>query len=150
MDELGSKMSIDPVELRIKNDPSEVRQKEYRLGAERFGWKEKHKKAGSSSGPIKTGVGCAGATWGGGGKGTKAEASINPDGSIEIRCGTQDLGTGVKTLIGLIAADILGVKPEQILVRVGDTRFPFSGGSGGSSTSASVSPAIYHVCAKAP
>src|SRR5258706_1437763 len=116
MDELASKMNIDPVELRIKNDPSEVRQKEYRLGAEKFGWKEKFKKAGSSPGPIKTGVGCAGATWGGGGGGTKAEAQINPDWSIAIRCGTQDLGTGGKTVIALIAADLLGLKPEQILV----------------------------------
>ncbi len=149
MDELASKMNIDPVELRIKNDPSEVRRKEYRLGAEKFGWKEKFKKAGSSPGPIKTGVGCAGATWGGGGGGTKAEAQINPDGSIEIRCGTQDLGTGAKTVIALIAADLLGLKPEQILVRIGDTRYPPSGGSGGSTTSASISPAIYDVCAKA-
>src|SRR5215475_4369732 len=76
MDMLAVKMDIDPVELRVKNDPSEVRQKEYRLGAERFGWKEKYKKPGSSNGPIKTGVGCAGATWGGGGRGTKAEAQI--------------------------------------------------------------------------
>src|ERR1051326_4782965 len=149
MDALAVKMDIDPVELRIKNDPSEVRQKEYRLGAERFGWKEKYKKPGSSTGPVKTGVGCAGATWGGGGSGTKAEAQINPDGSIEIRCGTQDLGTGAKTVIALIAADLLGLKPEQIMVRVGDTRYPPSGGSGGSTTTASVSPAIYDVCSKA-
>jgi xanthine dehydrogenase YagR molybdenum-binding subunit len=149
LDELAVKMDIDPVELRIKNDPSEVRQKEYRLGAEKFGWKEKYKKAGSSPGPIKTGVGCAGATWGGGGRGTKAEAQINPDGSVEIRCGTQDLGTGSKTVIALIAADLLGLKPEQIVVRVGDTRFPPSGGSGGSTTTASVAPAIHNVCTKA-
>jgi len=148
MDELAVKMDIDPVELRIKNDPLEIRQKEYRLGAERFGWKEKYKKPGSSAGPIKTGVGCAGATWGGGGKGTKADAQVHPDGSVEIRCGTQDLGTGSKTLIALIAADLLGLKPEQIVVRVGDTRFPPSGGSGGSTTSASVAPAIYDVCTK--
>jgi xanthine dehydrogenase YagR molybdenum-binding subunit len=149
MDELAVKLNIDPVELRIKNDPLEIRQKEYRLGAERFGWKEKYKKPGSSPGPIKTGVGCAGASWGGGGRGTKAEAQVNPDGSIEVRCGTQDLGTGTKTLIALIAAEILGLKPEQILVRIGDTRYPPSGGSGGSTTAASVSPAIYDVCGKA-
>src|SRR6266436_2745520 len=149
MDELAVKLGMDPVELRIKNDTSEVRRKEYRLGAERFGWKEKYKKPGSSPGPIKTGVGCAGATWGGGGRGTKAEAQVNPDGSFEIRCGTQDLGTGRKTVIALIAADLLGLKPEQIVVRVGDTRFPPSGGSGGSTTTASVAPAIYDVCMKA-
>ncbi|HWX23196.1 MAG TPA: xanthine dehydrogenase family protein molybdopterin-binding subunit [Candidatus Binatia bacterium] len=149
MDELAVKMGVDPVELRLKNDPSEVRRKEYQLGAERFGWKEKYKKPGSSPGPIKTGVGCAGATWGGGGGGTQAEAQINPDGSIEIRCGTQDLGTGCRTLIAVIAAELLGLQPEQITVRIGDTQFPPSGGSGGSTTTASVSPAIYDVCTKA-
>lgn len=149
LDELAVKMNVDPVELRIKNDPSEVRRKEYQLGAERFGWKDKYKKPGSSAGPLKTGVGCAGASWGGGGQGTQAEAQVNPDGSIEIRCGTQDLGTGTRTLIAVIAADLLGLKPDQIKVRIGDTRFPPSGGSGGSTTAASVSPAIYDVCTKA-
>jgi xanthine dehydrogenase YagR molybdenum-binding subunit len=152
MDDLAVKLDMDPVELRIKNDQSrikETREKEFRLGAERFGWKEKYKKPGSSPGPIKTGVGCASATWGGGGRGTHAEAQINPDGSVEIRCGTQDLGTGTKTVITLIAADIFGLKPEQILARVGDTNYPSSGGSGGSTTCASVAPAIFDACAKA-
>jgi xanthine dehydrogenase YagR molybdenum-binding subunit len=152
MDDLAVKLNMDPVEFRIKNDSSnarEIREKEFRLGAERFGWKEKYKKPGSSPGPIKTGVGCASATWGGGGRGTQAEAEINPDGSAEIRCGTQDLGTGTKTLIAVIAADIFGLKPEQIRVRVGDTNYPPSGGSGGSTTAASVSPAIYDTCTKA-
>ncbi len=149
LDELAVKMNADPVELRINNDPSEVRRKEYQLGAERFGWKGKYKKPGSSPGPLKTGVGCAGASWGGGGQGTQAEAQVNPDGSVEIRCGTQDLGTGTRTLIAVIAADLLGLQPEQIKVHVGDTRFPPSGGSGGSTTAASVSPAVYDVCTKA-
>src|SRR5258708_9220141 len=149
MDALAAKLDIDPVELRLKNDPSEVRRKEYQIGAERFGWKAKYKKPGTTPGPVKTGVGCAGATWGGGGQGTQAEARINPDGTIEIRCGTQDLGTGTRTLIALIAADLLRLKPEQITVHIGDTQFPPSGGSGGSTTAASVSPAIYDVCTKA-
>lgn len=149
MDELAVKLDMDPLELRLKNDPSEIRRKEYQLGAERFGWKAKYKKPGTSTGPVKTGIGCAGATWGGGGRGTQAEAHIHPDGSIEIRCGTQDLGTGTRTVIALIAADLLGLKPEQISVRIGDTQFPPSGGSGGSTTAASVSPAIYDVCTKA-
>jgi xanthine dehydrogenase YagR molybdenum-binding subunit len=149
MDALAVKLDMDPLELRLKNDPSEIRRKEYQIGAEKFGWKEKYKKPGSSTGPMKTGVGCAGATWGGGGQGTQAEAHINPDGTVEIRCGTQDLGTGTRTLISLIAGDLLGLKPEQITVRIGDTQFPPSGGSGGSTTAASVSPAIYDVCTKA-
>ena len=149
MDELAVKLNMDPVELRLKNDPSEVRRREYQIGAEKFGWKEKYKKPGNSPGPVKTGVGCAGATWGGGGQGTQAEARINPDGTVEIRCGTQDLGTGTRTLIALIAGDLFGLRPEQITVRIGDTQYPPSGGSGGSTTAASVSPAIYDVCTKA-
>lgn len=161
MDELAVKMNIDPVEFRIKNDvpspdhaddpndPASIRQKEYKLGAERFGWKEKYKRPGSSPGPVKTGVGCAGSSWGGGGRGTRAEVEIHSDGSVEVRCGTQDLGTGTKTYIALIAAEIFGLKPEQIRVRIGDTSLPPSGGSGGSSTSPSVSPAILDTCTKA-
>ncbi|HWC58535.1 MAG TPA: xanthine dehydrogenase family protein molybdopterin-binding subunit, partial [Verrucomicrobiae bacterium] len=153
MDELAVKMNLDPLEFRIKNDTStpgwEIRQKEYKLGAEKFGWKDKYKKPGSSPGIVKTGVGCAGSAWGGGGRGTRAEAQIHPDGSVEIRCGTQDLGTGTRTYIALIAADVFGLKPEQITVHIGDTRFPPSGGSGGSSTSPSVSPAILDTCTKA-
>jgi xanthine dehydrogenase YagR molybdenum-binding subunit len=150
LDELAVKLKMDPLELRLKNDPSEVRRKEYQLGAERFGWKENYKAPGSSPGPVKTGVGCAGSTWwGGGGKGTQVEAQVNPDGSVEVRCGTQDLGTGTRTVITLVAAEMLGLKPEQILVRIGDTRFPPSGGSGGSTTAPSVSPAVYDACTKA-
>jgi len=153
MDDLAVKMNIDPVEFRIKNDTAtpgwEIRQKEYKLGAERFGWKEKYKKPGSSPGIVKTGIGCAGSAWGGGGRGSQAEVEIHPDGSLEVRCGTQDLGTGTKTYMALIAADIFGLKPEQITVRIGDTRFPPSGGSGGSSTSPSVSPAILDACTNA-
>jgi len=149
MDELAVRMNMDPVELRLKNEPFEVRRKEYQLGAERFGWKQKYKKPGASGGPLMTGVGCASASWGGGGHGTQAEAQVNPDGSVEIRCGTQDLGTGTRTVIAVVAAEILGLKPDQIAVRIGDTNFPPSGGSGGSTTAASVSPAIYDVCTRA-
>ena len=55
MDDLAVKLGIDPVELRIKNDPFEIRQKEYQIGREKFGWKEKYKKPGSSTGVVKTG-----------------------------------------------------------------------------------------------
>jgi xanthine dehydrogenase YagR molybdenum-binding subunit len=149
MDDLAVRLGIDPMELRLRNDPSELRRREYAIAAERFGWKAKYAPPGSSPGSIKRGVGCAGATWGGGGRGTQAEMEVNPDGTLEIRCGTQDLGTGTHTLIAVIAAELLGLEPADIDVRLGDTRFPPSGGSGGSTTAASVSPAIYDVCEKA-
>ena len=147
MDDLAVKLDMDPLELRMKNDPDEVRQREYKLGAERFGWKQKYKKPGSSPGPVKTGVGCGGATWGGGGSShTQGEAQINPDGTVAIRIGTQDLGTGTRTVMAVIAAEIFGLKPEQITPELGDTRFPPGPGSGGSTTCASVSPTVYDVC----
>jgi xanthine dehydrogenase YagR molybdenum-binding subunit len=146
MDELAVKLGIDPVELRIKNDPSEIRREQWKVGAEKFSWKEKYKKPGTSPGVVKMGVGCAGSTWGGGGKGTQAEVTVNPDGTVVVRCGTQDLGTGTRTLIAVVAAEGLGLKPEQINVQIGDTNFPPSGGSGGSTTAASVSPAIWDAC----
>jgi xanthine dehydrogenase YagR molybdenum-binding subunit len=149
MDDLAVKLGIDPVEIRIKNDPFDVRRKEYEIGREKFGWREKYQKPGSSTGIIRTGVGCAGATWGGGGRGTQAEVQINRDGTVEVRCGTQDLGTGARTVVAVVAAEVLGLAPEAITVRIGDTRFPPSGGSGGSTTSASVSPAIFDACTNA-
>lgn len=151
MDDLAVKLGMDPLELRLKNDPNPTRQREYKLGAEKFGWKEKYKKPGSSPGVVKTGIGCAGAAWPAGGPShnTHGEAQINPDGSIEFRLGVQDIGTGTKTVIAVVAAEMLGLKPEQITVKVGDTRFPPGPGSGGSTTCASISPTVYDICEKA-
>jgi xanthine dehydrogenase YagR molybdenum-binding subunit len=125
--------------------------REYAIGAEKFGWKEKYQKPGSAPGPVKTGIGCAGAAWPAGGptRSTQGEAQINPDGSVEFRLGVQDIGTGTKTVIAVVAAEMLGLKPEQITVKVGDTNFPPGPGSGGSTTCASISPTVYDICTKA-
>ncbi len=151
MDDLAVKLGMDPLEFRLKNDPNEIRQREYAIGAEKFGWKEKYQKPGSSPGVVKTGIGCAGAAWPAGGpsRQTQGEAQINPDGSVEFRLGVQDIGTGTKTVIAVVAAEMLGLKPEQITVKVGDTNFPPGPGSGGSTTCASVSPTVYDICTKA-
>src|SRR5215469_13279888 len=146
LDEMALALGIDPVELRIKNDPSETRRRQYRIAAERFGWSAKYHSPGSSQGPLKTGVGCAGATWGGGGQGSEAGVRINPDGSVEVSCGTQDLGTGTKTLMAIVAAELFGLEPADISVKIGDTTLPPSGGSGGSTTAASVAPAVFDAC----
>jgi xanthine dehydrogenase YagR molybdenum-binding subunit len=148
MDDLAEKLGMDPLEFRLKNDSNEVRRREYKIGAEKIGWKEKYQKPGSSTGPVKTGIGCAGAAWpaGRGANWTQGEAQINPDGSVEFRLGVQDIGTGTKTVIAVVAAEMLGLKPEQITVRVGDTRFPPGPGSGGSTTCPSVSPTVYDIC----
>jgi xanthine dehydrogenase YagR molybdenum-binding subunit len=151
IDDLAVKLGLDPLEVRLKNDPNKIRQREYALGAEKFGWKQKYKKPGSSPGVVKTGIGCAGAAWpaGGASRNTHGEAQINPDGSIEFRLGVQDIGTGTRTVIAVVAAEMLGLKPEQITVKVGDTRFPPGPGSGGSTTCASISPTVHNICTKA-
>jgi xanthine dehydrogenase YagR molybdenum-binding subunit len=149
LDEMALVLGIDPVELRIKNDPSEIRRQQFQIAAERLDWKAKYHAPGSSEGSVKTGVGCAGATWGGGGRACEAEVRINPDGTVEVRCGTQDLGTGTKTLIAIVAAEIFGLDPGAITVKIGDTNFPPSGGSGGSTTAASVAPAVFDACKSA-
>jgi xanthine dehydrogenase YagR molybdenum-binding subunit len=151
MDDLAVKLGLDPLAFRLKNDPNEIRRREYAIGAEKFGWKEKYQKPGSAPGPVKTGIGCAGAAWPAGGptRSTQGEAQINPDGSVEFRLGVQDIGTGTKTVIAVVAAEMLGLKPEQITVKVGDTNFPPGPGSGGSTTCASISPTVYDICTNA-
>ncbi|MCS7222977.1 MAG: xanthine dehydrogenase family protein molybdopterin-binding subunit [Armatimonadetes bacterium] len=155
IDELAAKLGMDPVELRIKNDPSEIRRKEWQIGAERIGWKEKWRPWGSHKGVLRRGLGCGASAWGGGGgPGSVAEVEIFRDGSVVVRLGTQDIGTGTKTVVGIAAADGLGLTPEflrsdQFRVYIGDTRLGRSGGSGGSTTAASVYPAVYDAADKA-
>jgi len=149
IDDLAVKLGMDPLEFRLLNNSNPIHQREFKAGREQFGWATKYKKPGTSPGPIKTGVGCACGNWGGGGKGTKAEVQINPDGTVEVRCGTQDLGTGSRTVVAIVAAEAFGLQPGQITVKIGDTNLPPSGGSGGSSTTASAAPAIWDACQNA-
>lgn len=146
LDDLAVKLGMDPVEIRLKNDPSDIRQNEYRLGAEKFGWKQKFHKPGDTPGPVKRGVGCGGAAWVNGNRPSQIELQANPDGTVEARMGTQDLGTGSRTVVQVVAAEMLGIDREAIHVQVGDTALPFSGASGGSVTTVSITPAIYDGC----
>jgi xanthine dehydrogenase YagR molybdenum-binding subunit len=146
MDELADKLRMDPVAFRIKNLPPEAPNAMWRsyfpLAAERFGWSRRHAPGDPTPGPIKKGMGCAANRWGGGGQGTRAHCEINPDGSVVIRCGTQDIGVGTKTIVAMITAETLGVPLSLVKAEIGDSNYPFSGGSGGSTTAPAVSPAI--------
>jgi xanthine dehydrogenase YagR molybdenum-binding subunit len=153
MDELADTVRMDPVEFRIKNLPPEAPNAMWRryfaAGAEKFGWNRRHATGDSGTGPIKRGVGCAANRWGGGGRGTKAHVEILPDGGVVVRCGTQDIGTGTRTIVGMVAAETLGLPLEAVKVEIGDSQYPFSGGSGGSTTAAAVTPAIRVTTGKA-
>jgi xanthine dehydrogenase YagR molybdenum-binding subunit len=146
MDELADKVRMDPVEFRLKNLPPQAPAAMWRsyfpMAATRFGWEKRHPTGDPAPGPIKRGFGCAANRWGGAGRGTRAHCEIYPDGSVVVQCGTQDLGVGTKTLVALVAGETLGLPVNAINAQIGDSNFPFSGGSGGSTTAAAVSPAI--------
>ena len=153
MDELADKVRMDPVEFRIKNLPAEAPNRMWRKdlsNRRREVWLvETACDRGSDPGPIKRGMGCAANQWGGGGRGTKAHVEIHSDGGVVVRCGTQDIGTGTRTIIAIAAAETLGLPYTSIKTEIGDSLYPFSGGSGGSTTSASVMPAIRVTTGKA-
>jgi xanthine dehydrogenase YagR molybdenum-binding subunit len=146
MDELADRVRMDPVEFRIKNLPPaapNARWAEYfQIGAKAFGWDKRHPTGDPAPGPIKRGFGTSAHQWGGGGRGTQARFDLLPDGTVLVRCGTQDLGTGTRTIVAIVAAETLGLPVEAITVEIGDSTFPPAGGSGGSTTAAGVTPAV--------
>jgi xanthine dehydrogenase YagR molybdenum-binding subunit len=154
MEELADKAKMDPIEFRIKNLPPEGPNAMWRTylreGAEQFGWSKRHPTGDPTPGSIKTGMGVAIGTWGGGGRGpAPAHCEIASDGSVIMRLGTQDLGTGTRTLIAVVAADALGLQPAQITPEIGDTQYGVSPGSGGSTTASSISPGVRIAALKA-
>lgn len=147
MEELADAVKMDPVEFRIKNLPPRAPNQMWadylKQGAAEFGWDKRHPTGDKTPGPIKTGMGVAINTWGGGGRGpSAARVEITSDGGVVVRVGTQDLGTGTRTLVAVVAAESLGLPVSAIKPEIGDTMLPISGGSGGSTTAAAVSPAV--------
>ena len=154
MDELADKISMDPIEFRIKNLPPEAPNAMWRSylreGATAFGWDKRHPTGDKTPGPIKTGMGVAINTWGGGGRGpAQAHCEIASDGGVIMRLGSQDLGTGTRTLVAVVTADSLGLEPSQVTPQIGDTLYGVSALSGGSTTAASISPGIRIAAIKA-
>ena len=137
MDELAAELGLDPLELRRKNYTtsnlggtgipysSKGLDKCYDYGADKIGWSKRNKKPGAAAGEKKRGIGMATQIWWGAGTpGTAADVKVQPDGSVEAVCGTQDIGCGTRTFVALVTADTLGLEPEDITVRIGDTLTP--------------------------
>jgi len=144
LDDLAAKLNMDPLDLFAKNVDFTPRGDVYRLqlkkGAELMDWKNKwHPRGEGGSGPIKRGLGLAISTWGGAGHASQCRASIHPDGSVVVELGSQDLGTGTRTCINIVAAETLGLPLTAIKVVIGDNSLPPSGPSGGSTTIGGVS-----------
>jgi xanthine dehydrogenase YagR molybdenum-binding subunit len=154
MDELAHELGIDPLQLRLQNyterDPgkdlpfsSKSLRQCYERGAERFGWSGRNPAPRSMrEGDKLVGWGMATATYPTNRSKGKASATLNPDGRAVFRSSTQDLGTGTYTVMTQIAADALGVPVEQVSFELGNSRLPEAPVSGGSTTVASVGPAV--------
>jgi len=155
MDVLARELDMDPLELRRRNYADHDQDKNrrysakhldecYTRGAERFGWSRARSQKRDGNARVRRGVGMASIVWGaGGGPPAYATVRINGDGSIEVLTGAQDLGTGARTVMAQIAAEVLGAKIEDVRTVLGDTeRLPFASNSWGSITTASVGPAV--------
>ena len=144
LEDLAAKLNMDPYEFFLKNIEltrlPNVYRDEMPIAAEMIGWKEKWRPRGqNTSGTTARGLGMSMHTWGGRGHASDCDLTIYPDGSVDLKMGTQDIGTGTRTCIAVVAADALGLKAENIKLYIGDTQYPPSGGSGGSTTPGGVS-----------
>ncbi|MEO8494963.1 MAG: molybdopterin cofactor-binding domain-containing protein, partial [Planctomycetota bacterium] len=143
----AAKMGADSTEVFAANlragnvdsqhpDAANVYLAEIARGAELIDWKANwhpHGK-GKSRGSIVDGLGMALHTWGGGANNSDCRVKISPDGGVEAFCGTQELGTGTRTVIAQVLAETFGLGLDQVRVNIGSSKYPPSGASGGSTT----------------
>ena len=142
IDELAVKLEMDPLALRDKIDEHPARRVERQVILQRTNWRNR-RPAGSDPGPVKRGIGIAQSVWYRFvSMDSSCEVRISRDGSVELMSAVQDLGTGTKTMLAVVVAEELGIPPANIVIRIGDTRFPVGPDSGGSVTTGSISPAV--------
>ncbi len=145
IEDFAAKIGKDPMEVYKLNAQfaPEARVETYRYqldkAAELSNWKTLWKPRGSASGAVKRGLGIGLAAWGGMGHASQCRTVINPDGSVSVEIGTQDLGTGTRTIITQVAAETLGLTMNQVKLVIGTNDLPPDGGSGGSTTVGGVS-----------
>ena len=144
IDDLAAALQLDPLEVFKKNADltafAEVYRWQLDKAAEMAGWKKLwHPRGESGKGIVKRGLGIGTGTWGGAGHPSQCRAIIHPDGAVEVELASQDLGTGTRTIIAMVAAETLGLPVGAIRVKIGDTKYPPSGSSGGSTTVGGVS-----------
>lgn len=161
LDELSFKLGIDPIELRRRNEPKldEAENKPfssrsliqcYKVGAERFGWARRSPEPRSMrDGRLLIGMGTATATYPAFQAPSNARVRLLVDGTAEVEAAASDMGPGTYTSMTQVAAEFLGLRPEQVQFRLGTTGFPATPSHGGSWTMASVGSAIRAACLEA-
>ena len=153
-DELAVALNIDPVALRTQNEPEKdlsldipFSSRHYveclTVGAERFGWSKRTPTPGSMrDGETILGWGMSGCSWIADRFPAEVRVELRDDGTVCVASGTQDIGTGTYTVFAQIAAEMLGVRLERVVVEMGDTALPPGPMSGGSMVTASLVPAL--------
>ncbi|HXJ55766.1 MAG TPA: xanthine dehydrogenase family protein molybdopterin-binding subunit [Verrucomicrobiae bacterium] len=143
--DLAAALKMDELEFFMKNaaltkDRAAVYQEELKIAADLIGYKQKaHPRGDKAAGPIKRGLGISMHTWGGRGHPSECDVTIHPDGSVEAKIATQDLGVGTRTCVGMVVAETLGLPLDRVKVEIGRSEYPPSGASGGSTTIGGIS-----------
>lgn len=158
MDELAATLDLDPIELRRRNE-TRVRPEDgarfsthplmrcFDIGAEAFGWRRRRSAPGTSrDGDWLVGFGCASTV-----RPVKTapaclRVAIEADGSGTVETAHHEIGNGLRTILTQLAADGLGLTPDRVTVRLGDTDLPPAAVSGGSSTTTALAPAVERAC----
>jgi xanthine dehydrogenase YagR molybdenum-binding subunit len=145
IDELCRAQGWDPIAFRLAHDNHPVRRMQLELGRDRVKWGELRARAaeGRAAGTrLRRGVGVASSIWGDfGGPGARVTCVVARDGSVEVRCGIQDIGGGIVTGMAMVTAEVLGVPLDRVRVAWGDSKFGPGTGSGGSKTTSTILPA---------
>ena len=138
IEDFAAKCGVDPMDVFTMNAGLTPRAEMYKYqlekAAELSEWKKLWKPRGQGAGTVKRGLGIGINAWGGGGHACQARTTINPDGSVLLEMGTQDLGTGTRTIMTQVLAETLGLQMGQIKLAIGSNDLPPGGSSGGSTT----------------
>ena len=161
MDEMAEKLGMDPIAFRVKNDTQvdpekpERRFSERQLsrclqeGARRFGWERRNATpAHVRDGRWLVGMGVASAFRNHMNMASGARVRLDRNGIVTVETDMTDIGTGSYTIIAQTAAEMMGVAPETVVVKLGDSAFPVSAGSGGQFGAANSTAGVYAACVK--
>jgi xanthine dehydrogenase YagR molybdenum-binding subunit len=163
VDEMAEKLGLDPIEFRILNDTQVVPDSDtpglrfsqrqlakcLREGAQRFGWSKRNPRPGTSrDGRWLVGIGVAAAYRGNLVTKSAARVRLNREGIVTVETDMTDIGTGTYTIIAQTAAETMGVPLDKVVVRLGDSSFPVSAGSGGQWGGNCSTAGVYAACMK--
>lgn len=158
MDELAHQLSLDPIELRLRNEPKEDPEKHIPYssrhlvacmqdGARRFGWDKRQPRPGQvREGRWLVGMGMAAATRGNLLRPSKCRVRLDSKGVLTAKMSMTDIGTGSYTVLSQIAGEMLGLPVSKVSMQLGDSDFPETAGSGGSFGAASSGSALFDAC----